>query len=143
MPIFLSNDALFQAANLFAMSGWLLLTFLPRWAYTRHVVIFGNVLVLAVAYALLFPASLGGNTGGMSISGISAAFQNPNIMLLGWVHYLAFDLFVGVWEVQDAQSNSISHWFVIPCLFSTFMAGPVGLFLYFIIRTIRTKQMHV
>jgi Domain of unknown function (DUF4281) len=143
VPIFLSNDAAFQAANLFAMSGWLLLTFLPRWVQTRRVVLFGNVLLLAVAYAFLFPASLGGNTGGISISGISAAFQNPSVMLLGWVHYLAFDLFVGAWEIQDAQANNISHWFVIPCLFATFMAGPVGLLLYFIIRTIRTKQMYV
>jgi hypothetical protein len=136
MPPFISHDALFQAANFFAMFGWLLLTFLPRWAYTRRVVLFGFVLVLATA-------SLGGNTGGMTLTGISSAFQNPAVMLLGWVHYLAFDLFVGAWEVQDAQANNISHWFVIPCLFATFMAGPVGLLLYFIVRTIRTKKLHV
>ena len=48
-----------------------------------------------------------------------------------------FDLFIGSWEVRDAQAHGISHWLVIPCLFFTFMFGPVGLLLYFILRTVR------
>ncbi|MFY7997117.1 MAG: ABA4-like family protein [Candidatus Kapaibacteriota bacterium] len=139
----MTHDALFQAANVFAMLGWLFLAVLPRWKYTRRIVLSGNVLVLALAYALLFFtnfATINGG-GGMSIANISTAFQNPVVMLVGWVHYLAFDLFIGAWEVQDAQANGISHWLVIPCLFATFMAGPVGLLLYTVLRMIRTKRL--
>lgn len=137
------NDALFQAANIFAMLGWLMLAVFPGWRYTRRVVLMGNIFLLAVTYAILFFSNfaivMGG--GGMALSSLSAAFQNPVVMLVGWVHYLAFDLFVGVWEVQDSRTCGISHWLVIPCLFATFMAGPVGLLLYMVLRMIYTKQL--
>jgi hypothetical protein len=139
----MTNDALFQAANIFAMSGWLMLTFFPRWRYTRRIVLTGNVFLLALVYAILFFSNfslvMGG--GGMALGSLSAAFQNPVVMLIGWVHYLAFDLFVGAWEVQDSHAHGISHWLVIPCLFATFMAGPVGLLLYMLLRMVYTKQI--
>jgi len=49
------------------------------------------------------------------------------LLLAGWVHYLAFDLFIGSWEVEDAAANGIPHWLLLPCLFLTLMVGPVGL----------------
>ena len=52
----------------------------------------------------------------------------------GWVHYLAFDLFIGAWQVRDARVQGISHLLVIPCLQLTFLFGPAGLLLYFLIR---------
>lgn len=58
------------------------------------------------------------------------------MLLAGWVHYLAFDLFVGTWEVQDAVKNSVSHLLVIPCLLLTFLFGPIGLLSYFAVRTV-------
>jgi hypothetical protein len=61
------------------------------------------------------------------------------MVLADWIHYLAFDLFVGVWEVKDAQAKNISHWFVIPCLFLTFMLGPIGFLLYSILRLFLAK----
>ncbi len=62
-------------------------------------------------------------------------FSNRWVLLAGWIHYLCFDLFIGSWQVRDAAANNISHWLVIPCLFLTFMFGPVGLLLYFALRT--------
>lgn len=60
---------------------------------------------------------------------------------VGLVHYLAFDLFIGSWQVRDAQAHGISHWFVIPCLILTFMLGPTGLLLYFVIRLARVRLL--
>ena len=60
------------------------------------------------------------------------------IGFMGWIHYLAFDLFVGAWEVRDAQARGIHHLLVIPCLFLTLMAGPGGLLLYWAIRIVHT-----
>ena len=56
------------------------------------------------------------------------------LLLAGWVHYLAFDLFVGSWEVEDARARGVSHWLVLPCLLCTFLAGPAGLGLYLLVR---------
>ena len=66
-------------------------------------------------------------------------FTDPYLVTVGWIHYLAFDLFVGCWEVNDSRKQGISHWFVIPCLLLTFLLGPTGLVLYFLIRTIKTR----
>lgn len=142
----MNYDALFQAANTFALLGWFFLLVLPRWQYSRRVVIWGNILILACCYAILFLgnfAMVNSGDGLTSLGGIITAFQNPVVALIGWVHYLAFDMFVGAWEVQDAQAQGLSHWYVVPCLLGTFMAGPIGLLLYVIIRTIHTHKMDI
>jgi membrane protein required for beta-lactamase induction len=61
-------------------------------------------------------------------------------LVAGWVHYLAFDLFVGNWMLINGRKHNVSHLALIPCLFFTFMLGPVGLLLYFIVRAIKTKK---
>jgi hypothetical protein len=61
-------------------------------------------------------------------------FQSPYVALAGWIHYLAFDLFLGAWQVRDANRRDINHLWLVPCLVLTFLAGPVGLLLYFCIR---------
>jgi len=62
------------------------------------------------------------------------AFTVPEAVIAGWLHYLVFDLFVGAWEVRDAQKRGINHWLVVPCLFFTLILGPVGLLLYIALR---------
>jgi hypothetical protein len=64
-------------------------------------------------------------------------FDNPQIALAGWVHYLAFDLFIGGWEVRTAQREGIPHLAVLPCLVLTFLFGPVGLLLFLGLRFTR------
>ena len=56
------------------------------------------------------------------------------IGFMGWIHYLAFDLFIGSWEVRDSQRHDIHHLLVVPCLILTFWAGPAGLLVYLLIR---------
>jgi len=92
--------------------------------------------LLGIAYLGAFVASGGLPEGGDfgSLGAIMRAFQEPWVMLAGWLHYLAFDLFVGCWEVRDAQRLEIPHLLVVPCLVLTLMLGPVGLLLYAAIR---------
>lgn len=54
----------------------------------------------------------------------------------GWTHYLAFDLFIGGWEVRDARQRGIPHLLVVPVLVLTFLVGPAGLLLYLAIRLV-------
>ena len=51
-------------------------------------------------------------------------------MLVGWVHYLAFDLWVGAWEAEVAPKWGVPHWALLPCLGFTFLVGPVGLVMF-------------
>jgi hypothetical protein len=73
-----------------------------------------------------------------------APFSNDWHLLAGWVHYLAFDLFIGSWQVRDAQKHRVPHLAVVPGLILTFLFGPVGLLLYRTIRflRIRTLKLH-
>ena len=66
-------------------------------------------------------------------------FTDEWTVLAAWIHYLVFDMFVGIWEVKDAQKKGISHWFVIPCLVLTFMLGPIGFLLYSVLRFFLAK----
>lgn len=133
---------IFSIVNLLAMLAWLLVIFLPRWKYTRFAVLSGTIpLLLSVAYLILIVVFFGSAEGGFgSLADVMKLFTNEWVVLAGWIHYLAFDLFVGSWEVKDAQINGISHWLVIPCLILTFMLGPVGFLLYNIIRLFALKK---
>ena len=71
--------------------------------------------LLAVVYVVLVAATLPRSEGGFSsLAGVSALFDNPWALLAGWTHYLAFDLFIGGWEVRDAQRRGIPHLLVVP-----------------------------
>src|ERR1700683_3238943 len=123
----MTAEQVFSIANTTALLGWLLLIVLgPRRGVASLVTGAVVPLLFAVLYAGLFIAHWGQTPGGGfgSLAQVSTLFSNPWILLAGWVHYLAFDLFIGSWEVRDAQAHGISHWFVIPCLFLTFMLGP-------------------
>jgi len=74
-----------------------------------------------------------------TLESVKALFGVDGLLLAGWIHYLAFDLFVGGWIVRDSQEHEISHVLVVPCLFFTLMAGPFGLLLYLGLR--QTKRL--
>ena len=139
-------ETLFGYASQLAMIGWILLALVPQWKYTKPIVQYGIIsILLSVLYAYLIFFS--GNGEGMdfsdfgSLEGVMGLFTDPRAVLAGWVHYLAFDLWVGSWEVGDAKKRGINHMFVLPCLFFTFMLGPVGLLLYLVLRAVVTKDI--
>jgi predicted ferric reductase len=125
----MSPDAAFQLANPLAMAGWLLLLVAPRARWTAPLVT-GVVMpaLFALAYGALLASQLGVLEGGFgSLDEVARLFENRWALLAGWLHYLAFDLFVGSWEVRDANRNGVHRGLVAPCLVLTFLLGPVGL----------------
>lgn len=136
-------EQIFSIANLIALSSWIVLTVAPRWKWTNKIVLSGAIpLLLSVAYLVLIVLFFGKADGGFdSLPNVMKLFTNEWAVLAGWIHYLAFDLFVGSWEVKDAQSRGISHWLVIPCLFFTFMFGPIGFLMYSILRFFLAKEV--
>lgn len=130
-----SAPELFTIANLFILPGWVLLAVLPAWKWTRVLSAYVIPGVLSVLYVVVMLTDVGFATGGFgSIEQVGMMFQNEWLLLAGWVHYLAFDLFIGAWEVRDAQRLEVPHLLVVPCLALTFIAGPVGLAAYFVVR---------
>jgi hypothetical protein len=126
-----SADQLFQLANPVVLPGWLLLVTLPRWSWSIRVVRALLVPLLAVGYAAIMLATFGTTDGGFgSLSQVQQLFANPYLLVAGWIHYLAFDLFIGSWIVEDALAREVPAWVRIGVLPFTFLFGPVGLLLY-------------
>ena len=136
-------ETLFQVCNSIAPIGWLLMILAPRWKWTKKVVLSGALpLALGLVYLSLIVIFFGKSEGDFSsLQGVATLFSNPFTLTAGWIHYLAFDMFIGAWEVNDSQKQGISHLLVIPCLFFTFMFGPAGLILYFLLRWFKTKKL--
>lgn len=131
----MSAPELFTTVNLVVLPGWLLLAVLPAWRWTRVLSAYAIPGLLSVLYLYVMISDVGLFAGGFgSIEQVGRMFENEWLLLAGWVHYLAFDLFIGAWEVRDAQRLEVPHLFVVPCLALTFVAGPVGLAAYFGVR---------
>jgi hypothetical protein len=131
-----SDDVIFKSLN-GVMIGWLLLAFLPRWRYTSSL-----TLVIGAVYALLYavmsvPAlSQGRPVNFSSLTGVATMFAERDIVMLGWVHYISYDLLIARWCVQDAIAKGISHLLVAPLLPLMLMAGPIGLCAYLLVRVL-------
>ena len=132
----MSPARIFSLCGMLATAGWLLLVFLPRWKWTARLLCPVVIpLVIAFIYLWLVATTFGRTPGGFgSLAEVSLLFSTPLALLAGWIHYLAFDLFVGSWEVRDAQQAGIHPLLVVPCLILTFIFGPLGLLLYFALR---------
>jgi hypothetical protein len=102
------------------------------------------IVILAIAYLSLllidFFTATNNSIDFMSFESIKAAFGRDEVMLIGWIHYLAFDLFVGMWELKDGQARKIPPYFIVPCLIFTLMYGPVGFLLYVILKQFYPSQ---
>ena len=131
-------ETVFSACGALAMIGWLGLALLPG----KPVVV--NVLarlvipgLIGVVYVFTMATNIGAAPDGGdfgSLAGVKLLFSADALLLAGWIHYLAFDLFVGSWEVADARTSGVPHLLVLPCLFATLMAGPGGLLLYLAVK---------
>jgi hypothetical protein len=124
---------LFTILNTAALAGWVLLWLAPRARVTQRLVYSGlfSLLLAAVYIAVLVPhLELEAFRDFNSLEGVLRQFQKPWFMLAGWVHYLAFDLWIGAWIGRDAASRDLPRWQVVPCEVATLMLGPVGLVRY-------------
>jgi hypothetical protein len=141
----MSPEQTFSLCGTLVLPGWLLLIFLPRWKWGARLVCPVVIpLLLALVYLWLVATTFGRTPGGFgSLAEVSLLFQSPRALLAGWIHYLAFDLFIGSWEVRDARRAGVHHLLVVPCLVLTFLFGPVGLLLYFALRAGLRRKLFV
>ena len=131
-------DTLFGLASLIVLPSWLALIVLPfRWPDITRVTHYLIPGLLGVAYLVLMLNNWGSNDGGYgSLAEVRELFSSDGLLLAGWFHYLAFDLFIGSWQVERAHRLGIPHGWVVPCLPLTFLFGPVGLLLYFLVESL-------
>ena len=127
--------SLFSLGSLLAMTAWLALVLsLFVKPVRRPAQMWAGVavpMVLAVAYVGLLVSAAPAAQGGFgSVSAVRSLFQNDSMLTAGWLHYLAFDLFVGSWIARDGLDRGLHPAALLPCLVLTFLFGPSGLLLY-------------
>lgn len=143
----MSWDTVFLLANYWAFAGWIALAFLPRGPKNLAAILYAGVFLLCLAYTVMIVGFLTGgiDSGGSSgadfttLKGVMMLFDSPGGATLGWTHYLAFDLFTGMWIARDADNKGFSRIVQLPFLFLTLMAGPVGLLSWLIVRERRAR----
>jgi hypothetical protein len=138
-------ESAFIAANVVASVGWFVLIVRPGWEKgTRLVAPIVVPGVLALGYLLAMAVGLPGAEGGFtSLEGVSRLLARPVVLLGGWIHYLAFDLVVGAWELRDSRAIGLPHAAVVVCLLLTFVLGPAGFLAYLVLRAAARKRVEV
>ena len=135
----MTPQQVFSIANTVALIAWIMLAVLPgrpwvtKTITTKVVPLLFAVLYTAIAVSLVWRAPGGFST----LAAVATLFSNPWLLLAGWIHYLAFDLLVGSWELQDAREGGTPLRLVVPWLALTFLFGPAGWLLYTVVRSIR------
>ncbi len=129
---------IFSLSSLLVMPFWFLMIFLPGWKWTKRItaspwISAGAALLYAI---LVLPSVLQILPVVMnpSLSGIASLLGTPAGATIAWVHFLAFDLFVGGWVYLDSRERWFSSWLVSPILFFILMLGPLGFLIYLLVR---------
>lgn len=139
------THAAFAITNAAALIAWLVLVLAPRRPAVLSAVMYLGVGLLCLAYLaigawlLSHPATGGGGMPGFTPEGLAAAFASPPVMVLGWTHYLALDLFTGLWIARDADNKGFSRLVQAPVLVLTFVAAPLGLLAWLAVRERRAR----
>lgn len=147
-------DSLFSLTNGMAMIGWVILAFLPRAPLVKTAVMYLGVALLCLIYAVLLALVVSGSVdpglvgtadavqpGFSSIAKVRAIFASDGGVVIGWTHYLAFDLFAGLWIANDADNKGFARWVQVPFLLATLLAGPIGLLAWLLVRERRARAV--
>lgn len=130
---------IFSLSTYFVMPFWAVMILLPRWRWTQRIMqVPFFVAILTIVYVVLALPQMGALLPVITrptVTNVAALLATPAGATIGWIHFLAFDLFVGRWIYLDSQKRGISAWLVSPLLFVTFMLGPLGFLCYFCLRT--------
>jgi hypothetical protein len=138
----MSFAQIFSLASTTALIGWFCLIFLPRYALVTRALRYGLIGGLSTLYAALIMLFFFRIEGGgfNSITEVRALFLSDAGLLAGWIHYLAFDLFVGMWIGQEADRAGVNRLLQAPILLATFMFGPIGLLLFLAMRLFQSPS---
>ena len=142
-------EMLYYWVNLGVLPFWLILIFFPQSHICRYLVtsIF-PIFVLGGAYVfMLYKSYIGsydfdGNFDlYLGIDNISNLFSNKTFLIMFWIHFISINLFVGGWITRDSQKLAINKIVIIFPLLITYLIGPLGIFIYWLIRIFHAKSI--
>ena len=144
-------EMLYYWVNLGVLPFWLILIFFPQSHICRYLVtsIF-PIFVLGGAYVfMLYKSYIGsydfdGNFDlYLGIDNISDLFSDKTFLMMFWIHFISINLFTGGWIVRDSQKLAINKIVIIFPLLITYLIGPIGIFIYWLIRIFYAKSINL
>ncbi len=141
----MSNNTVYLFANCLALAGWFFL-FLSAFTSLKVQWLAGRAvpLLLAILYTAFMASLLPFAGGGFeSLEKLTSLFAQPEIALVGWIHYLAFDLFIGSWQVETAKREQLPSVILLPSLLLTLLFGPAGLLFFLTTRHMLNSKADV
>ena len=136
----MTPSEVFSIANIMVFPMWIMMIVLPNWKATRFLINFKVIpIVLSLLYAFYIISSIieGPSMDFGSLNAVMQLFTIEDAVLGGWLHYLAFDLLVGMWMLDKNKSLKIHPVIMAPCLIGAFMMGPIGFLLFMGVRAVR------
>ena len=144
-------EMLYIWVNIGVLPFWFLIIFFPQSNLCKYLAtsIF-PVFLLSAAYGFILYKSymngydfLGNFDLYLGLSHVSDLFSDNSYLLLFWIHFVSINLFVGGWILKDSQKFLINKFLVALPLIIIYLIGPLGLFIYWIIRIFYAKRMNL
>ena len=148
---YFSIEILYYWINLGVLPFWLILIFFPHSNLCRYFVtsIF-PIIMLGGTYVFMLYKSYLNNYDFlnnfnlyMGIDNLSELFSDKTFLMMFWIHFISINLFTGGWIVKDSQKLSVNKVLIIIPLFVTYLVGPLGLFLYWLVRIFYAKSINL
>ena len=148
---YFTYEMLYYWVNFGVLPFWLVLIFFPQSHLCKYFVtsIFPIFILTGSYLFMLYKAYLGSYNFianfnlYLSIDDLSDLFSNKDFLILFWTHFVSINLFTGGWIVKDSQKFSISKIILIIPLVTTYLIGPLGLFIYWLIRIFYAKSINL
>jgi len=144
-------EMLYLWVNLGILPFWLILIFFPQSQLCRYFVtsIF-PVFILSGTYIFMLYKSYINSYDFfnnfnlyLGIDELSDLFSDKTFLMIFWLHFISINLFTGGWIVKDSQKNSVNKILLILPLLTTYLIGPLGLFIYWLIRIFYAKNINL
>ena len=143
-------ETLYYWVNLGVLPFWIMLIFFPQSHICKYfvtsifpIIILSGTYLFVLYKSYLISYDFGGNFKlYFGINDISDLFSGKNFLLMFWIHFISINLFVGGWIVKDSQKFSINKIILSAPLIITYLTGPFGLFIYWLIRIFYSKTLH-
>ena len=142
-------ETLYMWINLGVLPFWFILIVFPQSHLSRIFVtsifpflILGGVYIFILYKSYLIGYDFDGNFSlYLGLNELSRLFEDHLYIMIFWTHFIAVNLFIGGWIVKDSQKFSINKVLMAVPLIVTYLIGPIGLFLYWIIRIFYAKRI--
>jgi len=144
-------ETLYMWINLGVIPFWLILIFFPQSYLCRFFVtsIFPFIILSGIYIFILYKSFLVGyDFDGnfnlyLGLNDLSRLFEDSLYLTIFWTHFISINLFIGGWIVKDSQKFSINKILLSLPLITTYLVGPLGIFIYWIIRIFYAKRINL